>query len=749
MKKNRINIHFILGLLFSLLIQNKFVICENNQDIEKVKENIKKFFFNDKKDIDFALQFNKLREYYNFADPYEGLSFYNEIIKNPHSLNTEYKKGMIYNAIASQYTKLRQYEIAAKYYFQSIFAAQKSSDSSRVAWNYIDIGNLYYNYNQFGEAINYYKMAIPIFDSLIHITPRRDNNPLDEELGLAVATENIGLCMYGFQKYDSALYYIKKMEKTRLDPRQPPINKQYYYVTLGITYFLNKQYDSAHYYAQLSLNIDPSKQLKDIDIPEYHRFKSNAEIILGQCYIKKKKNDLGFEYFDKALKTLEYFKSKGPQLTVYSIITSFLLNNGYPKEAYKYLTIGRAIASKNPDLTYQRYLLLTRAAEVYTKLNQIDRAKSIQDTIISYLDSLTNRVSSQNINIAKIDVELQNNLQKIELLNLEKDYQEQQLANQSTIMWLLVGIAIVLAGLFATIYYIYHQRQKVNKQLALQNDELNKLNTRLSESLKLTEQMNIELVASQEELSRINENLEASNQTKNTLFSIIAHDLKNAIGGVRTLNQLLVDDFERFDKEELQELIKMMNNSSYGMYKLLENLLLWSSSQRGNIKPNKELNYPYFVVNNSIHLYTQAASEKKITIENIIPKDFSFVFDASLFDTIVRNLVNNAIKFSNEGGKIHISCTPQVNDVLFCICDNGVGMPQEKADNIFNLNSKKTTTGTKGEKGTGLGLMVCYDFVRMHNGKIWFESEVGKGTKAFFTLEYLKPREETESDEQE
>lgn len=255
--------------------------------------------------------------------------------------------------------------------------------------------------------------------------------------------------------------------------------------------------------------------------------------------------------------------------------------------------------------------------------------------------------------------------------------------------------------------------------------------------------MNLELVSSQEELAKINENLEASNQTKNTLFSIIAHDLKNAIGGVRTLNQMLVDDFERFDKEELQELIQLMNNSSNSMYSLLENLLLWSSSQRGNIKPNKELNYPYFIVNNNKNLYSHSASEKNLEILNLVPKDFAFVFDASLLDTVVRNLINNAIKFSNEGGKISVSCSRQGNEILFCISDNGVGMPQEKANNIFNMNVNKSTTGTKGEKGTGLGLMVCYDFVKMHDGRIWFESEVGKGTNAYFTFEYIMPKEET------
>ena len=248
----------------------------------------------------------------------------------------------------------------------------------------------------------------------------------------------------------------------------------------------------------------------------------------------------------------------------------------------------------------------------------MDKAKKIQDTIIVYLDSLANRVSAQNIVVAKIDIELQNNLQKLELLNIEKEFQKKQLANQKLIVWLLIIIAAFSIGLFSVIFYFYLQRQKSNKQLSIQNNELNKLNERLNTSLKITEQMNLELVASQEELARINENLEASNQTKNTLFSIIAHDLKNAIGGVKTLNQMLVDDFDKFDQDELHELIQLMNNSSNSMYSLLENLLLWSSSQRGNIKSNKELNFPHFIVNNNINLYTQAASDKKIKLIKLI-----------------------------------------------------------------------------------------------------------------------------------
>lgn len=723
-----------------LLYLSFFDVLSNNEtEVENTKQLVINYFTKDKSVPNISVKFNKLREYFNFSDPYEGLSFYNEIIKNPTSINAPFKKGLLYNAIASQYTKLRHYEIAAKYYFQSILEARKTGDSNRVAWNYVDIGNLYYNYNQFNEAINYYKMAIPIFDSLTKRNQREEINQLDEELGIVVATENIGLCMFGFKKFDSALFYIRKLEKIRLNPQQPHINRQYYYTTLGAILFYNKMYDSCLYYSKLSIDFDPNKELRNIDLPEYYRFKSNAESLIGQCYLMKNQKNLGFEYFQKSLRTLDYFKSKGPLLNAYSVIVTFLLHHNYIEDAYKYLKIARSIAYDHKDYIHQKYNLLKLSADVYHKLNQLDKAKKIQDTIIVYLDSLANRVSAQNIAVARIDIELQNNLQKLELLNIEKEFQNKQLSDHKLIVWLLVVIAVFLIGLFSVIYYFYMQHQKTNKKLSLQNTELNKLNRQLNTSLKITEQMNSKLFASQEELAQINLNLEASNQTKNTLFSIIAHDLKNAIGGVRTLNQMLVDDFDKFNLDELQESIQLMNNSLSNMYSLLENLLLWSSSQQGIIKSNKELNYPYFIVNNNKNLYSQSASDKNLEIINLVPKDLAFVFDASLLDTIVRNLINNAIKFSNDGGKINVSCSRQGNETLFCISDNGVGMPQEKANNIFNMNANKSTTGTKGEKGTGLGLMVCYDFVKMHNGRIWFESEVGKGTNAYFTFEYIMP----------
>lgn len=736
----------ILLFFFIFIISYIEIKAKNNQNLDtlkKYKQIFRDYFLYDKKTTDISSIVSHLQAYFNHTNTYEALSFYNEVVKHANSISSLDKKIHLYKSIGIQYKLLRQYELAAKYLYLARNSSQKAKEPNAEAWCDVDIGNLYYDYGQFKEAITHYRRATEIFLKIIKDPSKiSEQNLINAQLGVAVATENIGLSMLEMGNYDSALYYIKKNEKYRLDPKQPYINQQYYYLTVGATYFENKKYDSAFFYFNLSLNISPPTDSKAV-FPEYYKLRSQALTYIGMYYLNKNQPNLAYQYFQTSLKTAEGFDYKLFLIQNYLSIIRFLLSKNMNSEAYKYLIMAQAAAHTYNVSIDKKYDLLLTTAEVYTKLNQIEKAKKVQDTIMAYLDSLNQSISAQSINLAKLDVELQENLQRIEKLNLEKEYQAKQLSNQKIIMWLLVAIAITLAVLFGAIYYFYVQRSKLNKKLSFQNKELTELNERLNQTLRITEQMNLELVASQEELTRINQDLDESNKTKNTLFSIIAHDLKNAIGGVMSMNKMIVDDFDKFEKLDIRTFVNLMNDAIIRMYKLMENLLLWSSSQRGNIKPTKELNYPYYVVENTIQLYQQAINEKNLKVINQIPKDFAFVFDATLFDTVIRNLVNNSIKFSNIDGEIKISCSREGKEVLFCVCDNGVGMPQDKADKIFKIDKNKSTTGTKGEKGTGLGLMVCYDFVKMHNGRIWFESEVGKGTKAFFTFEYLEqPKDE-------
>ena len=746
MKSGLIKNFFLIGLLFFVSFKASISKDTSNKTLGKYQQILIDYFLHDKEDANINQAVNYMQAYYNLKAPYEALSFYNELLKNEKSISSEEKKVFLYKSIGFQYKLLGKYELAAKYFYFAKDAAEKRQDFNASAWCNVDIGNLYYDYNQFDEALNHYKKAIITFEIIASDTKKSKEQIVDAKLGIAVSNENIGLSMIGLQKYDSAIYYIKKNEKIRLGPDLPYINQQYYYLLLASTYFVMKKYDSVFTYANLSLSVRPSPNLQD-PFPEYNKFRSNAQTFLGMYYIIKNQPKLGHQYFKSSLKTAEAFQSKVFLIKNYIGIIQFLLSQNMAGEAYNYLRLAKLVTQNSPAFNDENYNLMLTTADVYTKLNQIEKAKKVQDTIILYLDSLNKKISAQNLKTAKLDLELQNNLQRIERLNMEKEYQSKQLSNQSIIMWLLIGLAVILAILFSFIYYVYVQRNKLNKKLALQNKELNVLNSRLNESLELTEQMNLELVASQEKLTQINQNLEEANNTKNTLFSIVAHNLKNAIGGVSNMSKMIVDDIDEFSKNELYTFMNLINDTINQMYKLMESLLLWSSSQRGTIKATKELNYPSYVVDNTINLYKQAADEKNINIINEIPKDLAFVFDASLLDTIIRNLVNNSIKFSNIGGEIKISCSIQDKEVLFCVCDNGVGMPQEKADKIFNIDKNKSTTGTKGEKGTGLGLMVCYDFVKMHNGRIWFESQVGKGTKAFFTFEYIEHTEEEEKQE--
>lgn len=505
--------YFLLFFSFTICLSSIDTFSNKIDDVAKRKEIVKEYFFNNRKSSDFQTSFSKLREYYSFVDPYEGLNFYNEIVKNPNSLNTAHKKSLIYNAIALQYAKLGQYQIAAKYYFLSISASKEIPNQNQVALNYIDLGNLYYKLYQYDEAIHYYNNAIKILDSLISITKeeKKYNNDLKDRL--TVANENIGLCLLNLKKYDSAVVYVKKNENVRLAAHQTVINKQYYFTTLGRLYFSAKKYDSAIFYSKKSLDFDFEKLLTNADIPEHKLFKSDAQLIIGQSYFKLNQTDLALEFFDKALETRKYFKSANHLLAAYNIIIDFLLQENFLEDAKKYINEARKLSDKNPELTDKKYALLKLAAVYYSKINNPSIAKKIQDTIIRYLDSITQRVSAENIKIARIDVELQNNLKTIEALNLEKHYKDQEIKNQKTTIFLFILIAFFFTLLAAVIFYFYLQRQKLNKQLSAKNEELEKLNEKLSLALKKTEEINIELLASQYELKKINESLEIANKT--------------------------------------------------------------------------------------------------------------------------------------------------------------------------------------------------------------------------------------------
>ncbi|HRR94053.1 MAG TPA: HAMP domain-containing sensor histidine kinase, partial [Bacteroidales bacterium] len=244
----------------------------------------------------------------------------------------------------------------------------------------------------------------------------------------------------------------------------------------------------------------------------------------------------------------------------------------------------------------------------------------------------------------------------------------------------------------------------------------------------------IERKMAEEEIREKNEMLQAANAEKDKFFSIIAHDLRGPLGAFMEATKILTDELPNMSGEEIREISGEMNKDASRIYALLENLLQWSRLQRGVLKfePADQNLSP--LVNNAISPLLSSAEKKNVTVELNIPGDIFVNADTHMTETVIRNLVSNAIKFT-PGGKIVVSAVPDEEGLVrISVKDNGIGIPSDMAGSLFSLTSRASRPGTEGEPSSGLGLVLCREFVEKHGGRIWVESEEGKGTEFMFTL---------------
>ena len=244
----------------------------------------------------------------------------------------------------------------------------------------------------------------------------------------------------------------------------------------------------------------------------------------------------------------------------------------------------------------------------------------------------------------------------------------------------------------------------------------------------------IERKKGSEAIKKYTEELKQLNATKDKFFSIIAHDLKNPFITLLGFSDLLISDFGEFTDEEKIYYITEMKKSAEVSHNLLQNLLLWSRAQTGRIDFNPlkiDLNK---IVSDNIELLNPTAERKQIKLTSDVQAGTLIFADEDMLNTIIRNLTTNALKFTNKNGTIEINSKEQVDHIEICISDSGVGMSDTVKSNLFRLDVSQTTFGTDNEAGTGLGLILCKEFVEKHGHKIWVESEVGKGSKFYFSL---------------
>ncbi|MDD4683658.1 MAG: PAS domain S-box protein [Bacteroidales bacterium] len=228
--------------------------------------------------------------------------------------------------------------------------------------------------------------------------------------------------------------------------------------------------------------------------------------------------------------------------------------------------------------------------------------------------------------------------------------------------------------------------------------------------------------------------LQKLNSDKDKFIRILAHDLKNPFNSIIGFSEYIIDNLEEIDKNTIKEFTSIINESSENAYQLLEEILLWLKVQSGKLSvEKKEVELRQIVLNVIEGLKTNAQT-KDIKLSCSIPESVYIESDINMLKTILRNLINNSIKFTDEKGEIEVKMEEKEDKINIIVSDNGVGMSKEEASRIFTNDSYQTKEGTNGEKGTGLGLTIIKDLVQSHDETIWAESEIGKGSDFIFTM---------------
>jgi len=301
---------------------------------------------------------------------------------------------------------------------------------------------------------------------------------------------------------------------------------------------------------------------------------------------------------------------------------------------------------------------------------------------------------------------------ELNLLNKENEIKtkEIEIKNHSAQIQLLAVFSFIFLVSFSIFIFILYKK---NKKLKMFLDELYQKN-------QIINQKNGELAS--------------VNAQKDKFFSIIAHDLKSPFNSIMGFSEILVEQINEKDYNGIAKYAGIIKKSSESAVSLLMNLLDWARSQTGRMEFLPE----YFEISDFITeisvLFEEIAGQKSISMVTNLPVKIPVYADKAMISTMLRNLISNAIKFTKPGGEIIIAATENQTEIVVSVKDNGVGIPRDMIGKLFRIDENYTTSGTNNERGTGLGLILCKEFIEKHEGRIWVESQEGKGSTFGFSL---------------
>lgn len=585
---------------------------------------------------------------------------------------------------------------------------EELNDKNGITSCFNNIGTVYGNLGDYPRAMEFNLKSLAIAEDL------------GDKSGISYSYNNIGILYFDQGDYAKSLEYYSKSLK--IDEELGDKNGVSYSLNnIGVIYKNQKDYSNALAYYQKSLKIKDELADKSGMIRSYNN--------IGSVYRFQHEYSKAYQYYQKSLELNKEVGRESTETNSYVGLSSLFFEQDKIEEAYYYANKAYKLAEKIgcTELIKESAELLAKSSNA---LGNYKDAYMYHVVFKEMNDSLFNEGNIKKITGLEYQYKYEKEKKEAELIQQKKDAVRLEKERiQMTVRNSLVAGFVLMLLLAVVVYRSLLQKRKANRILALQKEKIRERNTELF-------RLNEEIRSQSKKIKEKNQNLRVLNATKDKFFSIIAHDLRSPFNALLGLSEILLKMHKKYSSEDREKIIESLNSSIVATYKLLENLLAWSLSQSGRIQFSPEkLKLNELLLDTMVDLQ-ESANKKGIKIINTISKNEKIYADKNMIATVFRNLISNAIKFTNSGQRITLSIKKQF-DAKFheiTIADTGVGIPKDKIDNLFCITRNTSTSGTDNEKGTGLGLIICKEFVEKHGGEIRVESVVNKGTTFSFSI---------------
>jgi signal transduction histidine kinase len=574
--------------------------------------------------------------------------------------------------IALAFKTLSEIDSTIIYYNKSIDFSRESGRMDMMARNMISLSYVYSNQGNYVQASKLLFEAKKISDDL-------GNHTL-----LSLVHSALGYLYNYLNSFDDARKnFLLSVYHDSLENESYISHNNFF--NLGEMYwYVKKDIDSARFYLQ--------KGLESASLAEKERYRQGIKIISGNYFMDQQQYDSAISYYED-VKNLHLIDRD------VMLKTAVFVNLGYANfylnkldKAKEFFDLGYQSSVKN-NMLQNRLNALKGLIMMDSVKGNLDSAYFKLKEFLE-LEKAAQREEARN-KLAQIEIE-----KDLELIKLKYDYLEIETELKTRRIdyqkWLIYIVMFLLLG--STIFTIV--QIKNHRKILRLNDSL------LTKQGELKELIN----------------------SKNKFISVLSHDLKSPFSGLLGLMEMLSTEWKSIEDDEKHEIVQMLYNSSLSTYRLLDELLLWSKSQQGLIKPKAEMLNILSVAEEVLSLLQNAIRKKDIRLKADIPPEKEIIADHRLLSQIIQNFVNNAIKYTPRGGTIRLFVTEENERICLAVEDSGIGIPEDKIGSIFNLDCDFNRPGTENEKSTGMGLILCQEYARIMNAELKVESVVNQGS---------------------